>query len=102
MQDGFEEGVDEEALKRVRNGRTMLGIALAAVVAIPSRDVCAFCDAGNAKGLEALRRIADRITGDPANPKSHLVTPTLLARKDGVWRPYAPEKKADLPPLEFR
>ncbi len=72
-----------------------------AVVAIPSRDMCAFCDAASEKGIAALRRIIERVTADPQNPKSHRVSERLFVRRDGRWHPYM-EKPADLPPLELR
>ncbi|MEP7300030.1 MAG: hypothetical protein ABI699_00760 [Caldimonas sp.] len=53
------------------------------VVALPTRDVLAFCDARSAPGIEALRALAARTvtTGD------HVITDTLYRRQDGQWRP---------------
>jgi hypothetical protein len=55
-----------------------------AVVTVPARDMCAFCDARSAQGITELKRVAARVSkgGD------HLISETLLMRKDGNWQPY--------------
>ncbi len=52
-----------------------------AVVAIPSRDVLAFCDANSAEGIAALREAARRIGPDAKGA----LTQQLLRRRDGRW-----------------
>lgn len=56
----------------------------APVVTIPSRDVCAFCDASSPDGIAALRAISARVSekGD------HLISSGLFIRKAGMWLPY--------------
>jgi uncharacterized protein YtpQ (UPF0354 family) len=51
------------------------------VVAIPSRDVLAFCDAESAAGISELRAVVERVwpSGD------HLLTANLYRRADGNW-----------------
>jgi uncharacterized protein YtpQ (UPF0354 family) len=52
------------------------------VVAIPARDVLAFCDAGSVGGVAELRAVVKRVwpTGD------HLLSESLYRRVDGIWR----------------
>ena len=52
------------------------------VVAIPARDVLAFCDADSAAGVSELRAVVKRVwpTGD------HLLSESLHRRVDGMWR----------------
>ncbi len=57
-----------------------------AVVAIPARDVLAFCDAASASGIAELQALAERVT----ESCDHLLTPQLFRRVDGEWHPYAP------------
>ncbi|MGM9482075.1 hypothetical protein ACS5PN_12885 [Roseateles sp. NT4] len=52
-----------------------------AVVAIPSRDVLAFCDANSAEGIAALREANRRIGTDATGA----LTQQLLRRRDGRW-----------------
>jgi hypothetical protein len=69
-----------------------------AMVAIPARDVCAFCDARSAEGIAALKQVVQRVTrgGD------HLLSERLFLRKDGRWTVLGGTQPAkDLPPLEF-
>jgi len=54
------------------------------VVAIPCRDILAFCDAGNASGLQELRQIIER-TQDGDHP----ISSVLYRRHGGTWEPYA-------------
>lgn len=56
-----------------------------AVVALPARDICAFCDARSAEGVAQLRSLVQRVSagGD------HLVTPQLYQRVGGRWSPWA-------------
>jgi hypothetical protein len=68
-----------------------------AVVTIPSRDVCAFCDAKSAEGVKQLRAVAARVGAGG----SHVLTDKLFVRADGKWREFGAEAKKDLPPLEF-
>ncbi len=51
------------------------------VIAIPSRDILAFCDAGSAAGIAALKAISNKISsgGD------HLLTPALYRRDKNQW-----------------
>jgi len=52
------------------------------VVAIPSRDVLAFCDADSVAGLAELHAVVKRVwpSGD------HLLSENLYQRVDGKWR----------------
>jgi uncharacterized protein YtpQ (UPF0354 family) len=52
------------------------------VVAIPSRDVLAFCDAESVAGIAELHAVVKRVwpSGD------HLVSENLYQRVDGKWR----------------
>jgi uncharacterized protein YtpQ (UPF0354 family) len=52
------------------------------VVAIPSRDVLAFCDVGSSAGVSELRSVVSRVwpIGD------HLLSQNLYRRVDGKWR----------------
>jgi hypothetical protein len=52
------------------------------VMAIPSRDICAFCAADNPTGIATLRQLAQRVTarGD------HTITDTLFVRRQGRWQ----------------
>lgn len=52
-----------------------------AVVAIPSRDVLAFCDANSAEGIAALRAAVARIGPDATGA----LFQGLLRRRDGRW-----------------
>jgi len=58
------------------------GYARDPVVAIPARDVLAFCDAESAAGVSELRAVVKRTwpSGD------HLLSESLYHRVDGVWR----------------
>jgi len=56
------------------------------IVAIPNRDILAFCDAKSETGVERLRQIIGRFgSGD------HPITPTLYRRNPAThtWHPYA-------------
>jgi hypothetical protein len=70
----------------------------APVVAIPVKDICAFCDENSAEGIERLRAIIDR----HVKQGDKIICDKLLVRRNGRWQVFAPEKKADLPPLEFK
>jgi Protein of unknown function (DUF1444) len=50
------------------------------VVAIPCRDILAFCDAGNASGLQELRQLIER-TQDGDHP----ISSVLYRRSAGTW-----------------
>jgi uncharacterized protein YtpQ (UPF0354 family) len=53
------------------------------IVAIPCRDILAFCDAGNRSGIQELRQIIQRTeNGD------HPISPVLYQRKASIWTPY--------------
>ncbi|HEY3147367.1 MAG TPA: DUF1444 family protein [Dongiaceae bacterium] len=56
------------------------------VVAIPARDVIAFCDAESARGIAYLRQVVQRLEG-----ASRPLTPMLYRRDRAsrTWRPYA-------------
>lgn len=68
------------------------------VVAIPSRDVLAFCDAKSAEGLAELKRVVARVSADGVPP----ITDQLYARRGGRWEPLEGPKRPDLAPLEFK
>lgn len=56
------------------------------IIAVPNRDILAFCDAKSTAGVEQLRQVISRVEGG-----DHPITPTLY-RRDQVtrtWRPYA-------------
>jgi len=55
------------------------------VVAIPARDVLAFCDVESAAGVSELRAVVKRAwpLGD------HLLSESLYRRVDGIWRVYS-------------
>jgi hypothetical protein len=57
-----------------------------AIVAIPARDVLAFCDADDTAGIAELRALAQRVTA----VSDHLLTPQLFRRIDGAWQPFEP------------
>ena len=56
------------------------------IIAIPNRDILAFCDAKSSAGLEELRQIVQRVEGG-----DHPITSTLYRRVPSlrIWRPYA-------------
>jgi uncharacterized protein YtpQ (UPF0354 family) len=56
------------------------------IIAIPNRDILAFCDAKSAAGLEELRQIVQRAKGG-----DHPITSTLYRRIPSLrtWQPYA-------------
>jgi uncharacterized protein YtpQ (UPF0354 family) len=56
------------------------------IIAIPNRDVLAFCDAESSSGVEELRQIITRVEGE-----DHPITSTLYRRDAATrtWRPYA-------------
>jgi len=54
------------------------------IVAIPARDILAFCDVESTAGVSELRAVVKRVwpTGD------HLLSENLYRRVDGIWRVY--------------
>jgi uncharacterized protein YtpQ (UPF0354 family) len=56
----------------------------APVVAVPARDMCAFCDSTSKAGIAELRQLVDRVTesGD------HLLTEKLFVRKGNRWEEF--------------
>jgi hypothetical protein len=56
----------------------------APVVALPSRDVCAFCDVSSLEGIAELRAVSAKVSqgGD------HLISPDLFIRQAGKWLPF--------------
>lgn len=56
-----------------------------AVVAIPARDICAFCDAASAQGVRELRALA---AGTMARG-DHAITETLFIRRNRRWEVFA-------------
>ena len=54
------------------------------LVAIPARDVLAYCDAGSSQGISELRAVVARTWPDG----DHLLTQTLYKRTGHGWRPY--------------
>lgn len=61
---------------------SLLEYARSPIVAVPARDVIAFCDFSSADGVSELRAIVDRVWsgGD------HLLSKNLYRREDGTWR----------------
>ncbi|MGE5490191.1 MAG: hypothetical protein ACM31P_02785 [Actinomycetota bacterium] len=53
----------------------------APVVAMPSRDVCSFCDGQSAQGIEILKGVAERVS----QGGGHLISPQLFTRREGRW-----------------
>jgi hypothetical protein len=51
------------------------------VIALPARDLLAFCDAGSAQGIADLKAFARRASANA----DHLLTPDLFVRKAGQW-----------------
>ncbi|MBI2771300.1 MAG: hypothetical protein HYX47_16875 [Burkholderiales bacterium] len=68
-----------------------------AVAVVPSRDVCAFCDAGSADGIAHLRNIVANVSqgGD------RLLSDKLYIRTNQRWLEYTGGGKPELAPLEF-
>lgn len=56
------------------------------VVALPSRDVLAFCDAGSAAGVRELQGVVERVFAEGG---SHMLTRTLYQRRQRAWQPMA-------------
>lgn len=56
-----------------------------AVVALPTRDVLAFCDAKSEQGLQELQALVARVAASQAD---HRLTNTLYRRVDGQWYPW--------------
>lgn len=56
-----------------------------AVVALPARDICAFCDVRSAEGVAQLQQLAQRVTDNGDHP----ITPRLFQRIGGRWSPWA-------------
>ncbi|MGO1075578.1 DUF1444 family protein [Inquilinus sp. CA228] len=56
------------------------------IIAIPNRDILAFCDAQSQPGVEQLRQIIGQVEGG-----DHPISPTLYRRDRSTraWRPYA-------------
>lgn len=72
-----------------------------AVVAIPARDVCAFCDAQSKEGIKELQGIIERVK----NKGTHHITDQLFIRKGGAWQVLEVEDNSpgsELPPLDFQ
>lgn len=55
-----------------------------AVVALPARDVCAFCDARSPERVREMRRLARRMTATGR----HVLTESLFLRSQGRWLPW--------------
>jgi uncharacterized protein YtpQ (UPF0354 family) len=54
------------------------------IAAIPCRDILAFCDAGNASGIQELRELIQRVeNGD------HPISSVLYRRHASTWKIYA-------------
>jgi uncharacterized protein YtpQ (UPF0354 family) len=53
------------------------------VVALPARDVLAFCDAASQEGIEALKGVVQRVFAGG----SHLLSQSLYRRREGKWEP---------------
>lgn len=54
------------------------------VVAIPARDVLAFCDASSSEGIAELKNIVSRVSGG-----DHLLSSSLYRRRGSEWAAYA-------------
>lgn len=54
-----------------------------AVIAIPTRDVLAFCDSQSAQGLTELKQLVGR----SLPTEDHVLTSTLFRREGGDWHP---------------
>jgi len=54
------------------------------VVAVPTRDVCAYCDSRSREAIDALRMLAERLTAKG----ERLLCDRLLLRDGGRWRFY--------------
>lgn len=54
------------------------------VVAVPSRDVLAFCDSQSTEGIKTLQEVIRRTYAEPENP-NHLLSQDLYQRVDGKW-----------------
>ncbi|XVJ69523.1 MAG: DUF1444 family protein [Rhizobacter sp.] len=67
------------------------------VVCIPSRDICAFCDAGSKDGVAQLKALAEKAFSSGKHP----ITDQIFVREDGRWINWTESKVGDLPPLEF-
>jgi uncharacterized protein YtpQ (UPF0354 family) len=50
-------------------------------VAVPARDILAFCDASSSTGVHELRQIVQRVYDDG----DHLLTKQLYVRRHGLW-----------------
>ncbi len=58
------------------------------IVAIPARDILAFCDSESKSGIKELKNVIERIwSGD----SDHLLSKKLYIRKDKKWVPYEGE-----------
>ncbi len=53
------------------------------IIAIPTRDVLAFCDSRSSAGREQLRGILDQLK----NSKDHPLSQDLYVRRNGKWEP---------------
>ena len=67
------------------------------MVAIPSRDICAFCDVASDRGVDALRDLIAR-TAQAGKP---LLCDKLFLRRAGRWEQFT-GAKPELAPLEFK
>ncbi len=64
------------------------------VVAVPSRDVLAFCDSQSIEGIKTLQEVVRRTYAEPANP-NHLLSQDLYQRIDGKWVKFNPAQIQD-------
>jgi len=55
------------------------------VVGVPARDALIFTGAGSAEGLRSLRKAVDQIHSQG----SHLISKTLLVRRNGQWQKFS-------------
>ena len=56
-----------------------------AVVAVPTRDVCAFCDSHSEEGIKELLGVINNIKQSTAVT----ISDSLLIRKGNTWHPYS-------------
>jgi hypothetical protein len=73
-------------LDRLWDERISSRLCMRPVVSIPSRELCVFADADDAKALRALRQFTTRVACNPQR-RLDLLSGALLVRCEGGWRP---------------
>ena len=69
----------------MRYGINILSNLYNAVVAVPTRDVCAFCDSHSEEGIKELLGVINNIKQSTAVT----ISDSLLIRKGNTWHPYS-------------